>query len=235
MGARGRSFGTSSANKTITGQLLGSKERSIKPTANSKQTPNTAILTDEEGNIDLLVEIAGPSSASLDEDAVEDAFTADFQRLKSVNRGGNSTTIKARFVVNLELFLNYQINITFSFFSSSPTTTDHRGNLKYNKKSSNSSSIVGGNSTISAHPIVIHNRGNVRHLGSRGREKSGSSKGSSGSSRFVNATLQIPARPPSVFGTPEPFSAATKCSEEVCRLPDCFCGGTEIPGKKKDF
>lgn len=106
-GARGRgNFG--SANKTtISGQLLGSKERSLKPTSRQQQhqqTPNTAILTDEEGDIDLLVEIAGPSaSTTLDEDAVEDAFTADFQRLKSVgSRGGggssNSTASKARFV-----------------------------------------------------------------------------------------------------------------------------------------
>ena len=45
-----------------------------------------------------------------------------------------------------------------------------------------------------------------------------------------NASLQIPSRPMTLYETPVPLSIATKCSEELCRLPDCFCGDTKVPG-----
>ena len=44
------------------------------------------------------------------------------------------------------------------------------------------------------------------------------------------STLTVPARPLSLFPTPDPFLSANKCAEKTCRLPDCFCGGTDTPG-----
>ena len=43
-------------------------------------------------------------------------------------------------------------------------------------------------------------------------------------------TITSAARPVSHSSTPDPFVSATKCVEKSCRLPDCFCGGTETPG-----
>jgi hypothetical protein len=47
--------------------------------------------------------------------------------------------------------------------------------------------------------------------------------------------VTIPQRPPPKYRTPEPYSLAVKCNERSCRLPDCYCGGTEIPGNQTFF
>ena len=46
----------------------------------------------------------------------------------------------------------------------------------------------------------------------------------------LGSTSQVPSRPMSLFPTPDPFVTATKCVDKACRLPDCFCGGTNSPG-----
>lgn len=49
--------------------------------------------------------------------------------------------------------------------------------------------------------------------------------------KIINPSSNSPAsRPQPVYQIPEPFSPATKCSPSKCYLPDCFCGGTTIPG-----
>ena len=40
----------------------------------------------------------------------------------------------------------------------------------------------------------------------------------------------IPQRPPPIYRTPEPFSTAVACNQKACRLPDCQCAGSDIPG-----
>ena len=72
----------------------------------------------------------------------------------------------------------------------------------------------------------------MRHIGSYQRTSNAvkANASSKASNKYANATLQIPSRPVPLYQTPEPFSTATKCNEDNCRLPDCFCGGTEIPG-----
>lgn len=106
----------------------------------------------------------------------------------------------------------------FVFFCSS---TDYRNKYLTNK--------AGSNSSLPA--VTRSSQG--RHLGShqRGGNKANSSR--TGHGRFGNATLQTPARPAPMYETPVPFSTAVKCSDDICRLPDCFCGGTEIPGKEE--
>lgn len=37
-------------------------------------------------------------------------------------------------------------------------------------------------------------------------------------------------RPESVYPTPTPDKSAAKCRKDVCLLPDCNCGGKDIPG-----
>ena len=40
----------------------------------------------------------------------------------------------------------------------------------------------------------------------------------------------IPQRPSPMYRTPEPYSTAVACNQKACRLPDCFCAGSDIPG-----
>ncbi|XP_039760431.1 uncharacterized protein LOC120634100 [Pararge aegeria] len=42
--------------------------------------------------------------------------------------------------------------------------------------------------------------------------------------------LNPPRRPESVYPQPTPDKTAAKCRKDVCLLPDCFCGGKDIPG-----
>lgn len=39
-----------------------------------------------------------------------------------------------------------------------------------------------------------------------------------------------PSRPAPVYPQPTPDKTAAKCRKDVCLLPDCFCGGKDIPG-----
>ncbi|XP_022114954.2 mucin-4 isoform X2 [Pieris rapae] len=39
-----------------------------------------------------------------------------------------------------------------------------------------------------------------------------------------------PSRPAPVYPQPQPDKTAAKCRKDVCLLPDCFCGGKDIPG-----
>ncbi|XP_077550966.1 chitin deacetylase-like 5 [Haemaphysalis longicornis] len=38
------------------------------------------------------------------------------------------------------------------------------------------------------------------------------------------------ARPRNLYATPTPLETAGRCEARKCRLPDCHCGGSEIPG-----
>nr|CAD7199578.1 unnamed protein product [Timema douglasi] len=41
---------------------------------------------------------------------------------------------------------------------------------------------------------------------------------------------QLAGRPDPVYPTPQVDKTAAKCRKDVCLLPDCYCGGKEIPG-----
>ncbi|XP_027841201.2 uncharacterized protein LOC114122668 isoform X2 [Aphis gossypii] len=49
-------------------------------------------------------------------------------------------------------------------------------------------------------------------------------------SEFVDVYKYAPARPDPIYPTPQPDKTAAKCRKDVCQLPDCSCGGKEIPG-----
>lgn len=40
-----------------------------------------------------------------------------------------------------------------------------------------------------------------------------------------------PTRPEPLYPQPIPDKTAAKCRKDVCLLPDCYCGGRDIPGK----
>ncbi|XP_034253709.1 uncharacterized protein LOC117652726 [Thrips palmi] len=47
---------------------------------------------------------------------------------------------------------------------------------------------------------------------------------------FIDIYKYPPSRPESVYPTPTPDKSAAKCRKDVCLLPDCNCGGKDIPG-----
>ncbi|KRT80463.1 Carbohydrate-binding protein [Oryctes borbonicus] len=47
---------------------------------------------------------------------------------------------------------------------------------------------------------------------------------------FVDIYKYPPRRPDPIYPQPVPDKAAAKCRRDVCLLPDCSCGGKEIPG-----
>lgn len=47
---------------------------------------------------------------------------------------------------------------------------------------------------------------------------------------FVDIYRFPPTRPAPIYPTPQVDKPAAKCRKDVCLLPDCSCGGTDIPG-----
>ncbi|XP_064546557.1 uncharacterized protein Cda5 isoform X12 [Drosophila montana] len=48
---------------------------------------------------------------------------------------------------------------------------------------------------------------------------------------FVDIYRYPPTRPDPVYPQPTPDKTAAKCRKDVCLLPDCYCGGRDIPGE----
>nr|CAD7569198.1 unnamed protein product [Timema californicum] len=51
-----------------------------------------------------------------------------------------------------------------------------------------------------------------------------------GGGELVNRGTPASVRPDPVYPTPQVDKTAAKCRKDVCLLPDCYCGGKEIPG-----
>lgn len=49
-------------------------------------------------------------------------------------------------------------------------------------------------------------------------------------SEFVDIYRYPPHRPDPLYPQPQVDKTAAKCRKDVCLLPDCSCGGKEIPG-----
>ncbi|XP_070065354.1 mucin-2 isoform X3 [Drosophila virilis] len=47
---------------------------------------------------------------------------------------------------------------------------------------------------------------------------------------FVDIYRYPPSRPDPLYPQPTPDKTAAKCRKDVCLLPDCYCGGKDIPG-----
>ncbi|XP_032294693.1 mucin-5AC isoform X11 [Drosophila virilis] len=48
---------------------------------------------------------------------------------------------------------------------------------------------------------------------------------------FVDIYRYPPSRPDPLYPQPTPDKTAAKCRKDVCLLPDCYCGGKDIPGE----
>ena len=48
--------------------------------------------------------------------------------------------------------------------------------------------------------------------------------------QFVDIYRHPPTRPDPLYPQPTPDRTAAKCRKDVCLLPDCYCGGKDIPG-----
>lgn len=51
---------------------------------------------------------------------------------------------------------------------------------------------------------------------------------------FVDIYRNPPTRPEPLYPQPIPDKTAAKCRKDVCLLPDCYCGGRDIPGMNDD-
>ncbi|XP_030748310.1 uncharacterized protein LOC115876616 isoform X2 [Sitophilus oryzae] len=47
---------------------------------------------------------------------------------------------------------------------------------------------------------------------------------------YVDVYRFPPTRPEPIYPQPQPDKTAAKCRKDVCLLPDCYCGGKDIPG-----
>ncbi|KAF2884032.1 hypothetical protein ILUMI_22150 [Ignelater luminosus] len=47
---------------------------------------------------------------------------------------------------------------------------------------------------------------------------------------YIDIYKYPPRRPTPIYPQPQPDKTAAKCRKDVCLLPDCSCGGKEIPG-----
>lgn len=52
---------------------------------------------------------------------------------------------------------------------------------------------------------------------------------------YVDIYRFPPSRPEPLYPQPTPDKTAARCRKDVCLLPDCSCGGKEIPGKNNEF
>jgi hypothetical protein len=50
---------------------------------------------------------------------------------------------------------------------------------------------------------------------------------------YVDIYRFPPTRPEALYPQPTPDKTAAKCRKDVCLLPDCYCGGKDIPGKNE--
>lgn len=48
---------------------------------------------------------------------------------------------------------------------------------------------------------------------------------------FADIYRHPAVRPAPIYPTPTVDKPAAKCRKDVCLLPDCSCGGSDIPGK----
>uniref|UniRef100_A0A182SXZ1 NodB homology domain-containing protein n=1 Tax=Anopheles maculatus TaxID=74869 RepID=A0A182SXZ1_9DIPT len=48
---------------------------------------------------------------------------------------------------------------------------------------------------------------------------------------FVDIYRHPPTRPEPLYPQPTPDKTAAKCRKDVCLLPDCYCGGKDVPGE----
>lgn len=48
---------------------------------------------------------------------------------------------------------------------------------------------------------------------------------------FVDIYRNPPTRTEALYPQPIPDKTAAKCRKDVCLLPDCYCGGRDIPGR----
>nr|XP_027205619.1 uncharacterized protein LOC113799218 isoform X1 [Dermatophagoides pteronyssinus] len=161
-----------------------------------------------------------------------------YSTISSINIGDN-VNVNDDIVDDINIMVNHLPNsdmilTDFQRIGTNRNDTDvyRKSKIPEYRQSSRSNSTATTTSNRSSH---------ARHLGShhRGVNKSSiptTTTATTTGTTTTNSTrtvknLQIPSRPVPVYKTPEPFSNAIKCSEQLCKLPDCFCGGTEIPGE----
>ncbi|XP_042880930.1 histone-lysine N-methyltransferase 2D-like isoform X9 [Penaeus japonicus] len=114
--------------------------------------------------------------------------------------------------------------------SSSSSSRSRRPSTSSSSSSSPSrgSSSSSSSSSASSGPVAVDN--SVPKRSRRPTLKPVSEIAPSGASSSVDIWKYPPRRPAPVRPQPPVDSKATRCDPKVCVLPDCYCGGKDIPG-----
>ncbi|XP_046674156.1 uncharacterized protein LOC124363091 isoform X4 [Homalodisca vitripennis] len=81
-----------------------------------------------------------------------------------------------------------------------------------------------------AEPAAPVNRGTPASISRNRPTLKPSTSVVSKASEYVDIYRYPPSRPEPIYPTPQVDKTAAKCRKDVCLLPDCSCGGKEIPG-----
>lgn len=81
-----------------------------------------------------------------------------------------------------------------------------------------------------AEPPPAPNRGTPSSLSRNRPTLKPSTSIVSKAAEFIDIYRYPPSRPEPIYPTPQVDKTAAKCRKDVCLLPDCSCGGKEIPG-----
>ncbi|KAK3922979.1 Chitin deacetylase 8 [Frankliniella fusca] len=113
---------------------------------------------------------------------------------------------------------NYNVNVQYDVDDTFPQTKPTRGSVRGRGKAT----YTAASETSRGTPSSVAR-------GSRPTLKPSTAIVSK-AQEFVDIYKFPPSRPESVYPTPTPDKSAAKCRKDVCLLPDCNCGGKDIPG-----
>ncbi|XP_017065584.2 mucin-5AC isoform X8 [Drosophila eugracilis] len=136
----------------------------------------------------------------------------------------------------------------FQFGFAPKTKNHHTSSINHNGAAA-SASVKCSDSTLNAKCNEIPLRNNNRNRGSAmyaNQDRDVANRGThpprtrptlkpsgtivSKAQEFVDIYRNPPTRPDPIYPQPTPDKTAAKCRKDVCLLPDCYCGGKEIPG-----
>ncbi|XP_076053295.1 chitin deacetylase-like 5 isoform X2 [Oratosquilla oratoria] len=240
-----------SARQTSSSQTSsqrGSTSSSSRPTSSSA-FPSSSFLSSSPAATSRRVSSSTPSRGSLTE-IFRELTDKDFASIQSSNSQTSRSRINSASSGSQSSQALRKAQQSTSDSRAKSRTSSSRGGTSVSQrtqsqashqseviKTARTSAISIPNSRISSPPLTT----SFSSSSSKARSPSSSSRGSS--SRTSGQTPKssptqgpprpagsIPQRPQSLYPRPPVDVKATKCDSKKCLLPDCFCGGKDIPG-----
>ncbi|XP_052838087.1 uncharacterized protein LOC128253599 isoform X10 [Drosophila gunungcola] len=166
-------------------------------------------------DFDLIANVVGPTVKSL---------SAPLTRLQSTkSTAALSRSQTNSFITTTQTVKVTQTETTTTTTSLPPTTTTKKQARNHNR---NRGSAIYANQDRDV--LSTPNRGTHPPRTRPTLKPSGTIV--SKAQEFVDIYRYPPSRPDPIYPQPTPDKTAAKCRKDVCQLPDCYCGGKEIPG-----